>query len=140
MIIHSLIACAVFGALGMACSGSGGADVVVGASPTEPDGTLTLRWTIAGTTDPAACDDNNVDQIDISITDPNNGDEIAGFQQDCRAFQTDIPLAPGDYAAAARMVDGSGHALTTDVQVAPFTLVGNDQLVQDIDFPDSSFF
>ena len=114
--------------------------MVVAASPTEPDGHLTLRWTIAGTSDPAACDDNNANVIDISVTDPADGSEIAGFQQDCRAFETTIPLAPGSYAASARMVDASGQPVSTDVPVAPFTLVGNDELVQDVDFPDSSFF
>lgn len=139
MIARSLIAIAAI-AMVAACSGSGSAEVVSTANPTEPNGHLTLRWTIAGTTDPAACDDNNATSIDISVTDPGTGDEIAGFQQDCRAFETSIALAPGDYAAAARMVDGSGHAVTTDVPVAPFTLVGNDELVQDVDFPDNSFF
>ena len=140
MMLRSLIAVAAVAMAAVAWSGSADGDVVVGASPTEPDGRLTLRWTIAGTTDPTACDDNNADVIDISITDPNDGSEIAGFQQDCHAFETTIPLAPGSYAAAARMVDGSGRAVSTDVPVAPFTLAGNDELVQDVDFPDSSFF
>lgn len=140
MITRSLFGILAAGMTALACSGSGDAEVTVAQNPTEPNGHLTLRWTIAGTTDPRACDDNDVDVIDISVTDPADGSEIAGFQQDCRAFETSISLAPGHYAAAARMVDNGGHAVTTDVPVAPFTLVGNDELVQDVDFPDDSFF
>lgn len=141
MIGRSLLAVAAVAMAMVACGGGhSSGDVVVAAAPTEPDGHLTLRWTIAGTTDPVACDDNHAAAIDISVIDPADGSEIAGFQQDCRAFETSIALAPGSYAASARMVDGAGHTLTTDVPVAPFTLVGNDELVQDVDFPDSSFF
>jgi len=126
-------------ALAMACSGSGDA-TVESSNPNLPDGHLTLRWTISGSTDPTACDDSGSTVIDISVTDPNDGSEIAGFQQDCGAFETDIALAPGSYAASARLVDANGKATTTDVPVAPFTLNGNDTLVQDVDFPTNSFF
>lgn len=128
-------------ALGAAACSSGddGPSTVV-VDPNEPLSTLTLRWTIDGATDPAACHQSRADVIDISILDPTSNGEIQAFQQTCETFETSITLAPGAYKARARLVDNGGHVRTTDVPIREFVLNGNDELVQDVDFPPDSFF
>jgi hypothetical protein len=125
-------------ALAVACSNRASEPVEV-ITPSEPLATLTLRWTLAGSTDPAACTQAAADKIDISVLDP-AGAEIAGFQQTCAFFRTSITLVPGPYAARARLVDAADQARTTDVTIPTFTVQSNEVLVQDIDFPHDSFF
>jgi hypothetical protein len=136
--MRSVVVAVALAALGLACGGtSEPVEVVV---PAEPLATLTLRWSLAGSTDPATCAESVADRIDISVIDPGTGGEIAGFQQTCEAFHTSITLVPGAYAARARLVDAADHARTTDVTVPTFTVQSNEVLVQDIDFPRDSFF
>lgn len=120
--------------------GSGSAEVSTVVVPTEPLSTLTLRWSVAGSFDPNACVLAFADRIDISIVEPGTGGELAAYQQSCETFATSITLSPGTYAALARLVDTAGQARTTDVVVPTFTVFGNDELIQDIDFPAESFF
>lgn len=128
-------------ALGIAgCSTESDGPSTVVVEPNEPLATLTLRWTIDGTTDPATCHQSGSDVIDISILDPSSNGEIQAFQQTCETFETSITLAPGAYKARARLVASDGTARTTDVPVREFVLNGNDELVQDVDFPADSFF
>jgi hypothetical protein len=126
-------------ALAAACGSNTATPATVVVAPNEPASTLTLRWSLDGSTDPASCNQSGVDVIDISIVSPDTGGEIQAFQQQCAAFSTSITLEPGTYGARARLVDSQGIARTTDVSVPPFTLVGGDELVQTVDFPADSF-
>ncbi|MEP7122496.1 MAG: hypothetical protein ABJE95_16360 [Byssovorax sp.] len=102
------------------------------------DGALVIEWTINGSTDPHQCSQESATRLEI-IVDPGVGQPSA-FSQDCEAFSAAITLAPGSYSASAVLVDESGKARTTQVDIDPFTIRGNDELHTPIDFPASSFF
>jgi hypothetical protein len=110
------------------------------AAPAPPpvEGTLTVDWTIDGSTDPDKCNQSAVTTIDIVVT-RDDGSPAGTFQQACPTFATSIPLAQGSYTARATLLDGNGVARTTSVAINPFTLAGNDELRVPIDFPANSF-
>lgn len=123
-----------------ACGGSGSTtETTTVVAPTEPDATLTVRWSLAGSLDPNSCPQSSAYLIDISIMDPVTGDELEAFQAACETFATSITLAPGTYDARARLLDPARDARTTDVRIPTFTLNSNEELVQDVDFPADSF-
>ena len=127
---------AVVGALAAlpACTTSAGTDVVVAG-----DGTLTVDWTIGDAKDPRDCRDEAADSIDIVVTDPGGG-VVGEFNDVCEAFATSISLAPGSYSGDATLLSTGGNPRTTAVDLGPFTIYGNDELVVPIDFPLDSFF
>lgn len=110
--------------------------VIVG---TEPAATLIVDWTIELRADPRDCALSGAASIEITVV-ADSGFDAGTFVQDCAAFSTSIPLAPGTYAASAQLVDIAGVPRTTAVTLAPFTLFRNDQLVVPVDFPADSFF
>ncbi len=97
-----------------------------------------LDWTINGSTDSNQCNQASATRLEI-IVDPGVG-QPSTFSQDCDAFATSITLAPGRYSASAVLVDASGSARTTQIDIDPFTIRGDDELHTPIDFPASSFF
>lgn len=102
------------------------------------DGALVIDWTINGSTDPNQCNQASATTLEI-IVDPGAGQPSA-FSPDCEAFGATITLAPGRYSASAVLVDANGTARTTQVDIDPFTIRGDDELHAPIDFPASSFF
>jgi hypothetical protein len=102
------------------------------------DGVLVIDWTINGSTDPNQCNQASASRLEI-IVDPGVG-QASTFSQDCDAFATSITLEPGNYSASAVLVDANGTARTTQVDIDPFTIRGDDELHTPIDFPASSFF
>lgn len=117
---------------------------VVGTTTTDPpvvvvgDGALVIDWTINGVTDPNQCSQASATTLEIIVV-PSGG-HASTFSQDCEAFATSITLAPGTYSASAVLVDANGTARTTQVDINPFTIHGDDELHTPIDFPASSFF
>lgn len=107
--------------------------VVTGSS------TLTVTWTVDGTSDPGACDAEGADTIDV-VVESASGALMSEVVDDCRAGITHVSLPPGDYRADAALLDSAGHEITTRVDLGPMTLFGSDDLVVDADFPPDSFF
>jgi hypothetical protein len=101
------------------------------------DGALVIDWTIDGTTDPNECSQSSSATLEI-IVDPGVGQPTT-FSQDCEAFGASITLAPGSYSASAVLVDANGKARTTQIDIDPFTIRGNDELHTPINFPANSF-
>lgn len=102
------------------------------------DGALVIDWTINDTADPNQCAQASAARLEI-IVDPGVG-QPSTFSQDCETFATSITLAPGTYSASAVLVDANGKARTTQIDIDPFTIRGNDELHTPINFPASSFF
>ena len=102
------------------------------------DGVLVLDWTINGSTESNQCHQASATRLEI-IVDPGVG-QPSTFSQDCDAFATSIALEPGRYSASAVLVDVNGSARTTQVDIDPFTIRGDDELHTPIDFPANSFF
>lgn len=109
--------------------------VVVGADT----GFLIVDWSISGYQDPALCRQSDVDVINISI-ETSRGDFVGEFEDVCEAFSTSIELVPDDYVGDAILLDPSGSARTTAVDLGFIQIFGNDELVVPIDFPPDSFF
>jgi hypothetical protein len=99
---------------------------------------LVVDWTINGSTDGNQCNQASATRLEI-IVDSGVG-QPSTFSQDCEAFAARISLAPGRYSASAVLVDANGNARTTQVDIDPFRIFGNDELHTPIDFPASSFF
>jgi hypothetical protein len=113
-------------------------DRVTVIEPTNPASTLTVRWTIAGKTDPAQCQQSVSPTFQVRVIDT-SGREIGAWQQTCTAFATSITLNPGTYTARALLLDEAQRPRTTEVSIERFTLVGGDELITDVDFPSDSF-
>lgn len=109
--------------------------VVVGAGT----GFLVVDWSIGGYQDPALCRQSDADVINVSIQ-TSRGDFVGEFEDACEAFSTSIELAPDDYVGDAILLDTSGSARTTAVDLGFIEIFGNDELVAPIDFPPDSFF
>jgi hypothetical protein len=131
---------ALLAALSLALSGcvaesTDSRPIVVGADT----GFLIVDWSISGYQDPALCRQSDADVINIAV-ETDGGSLVGEFEDVCEAFETSIELAPGDYFADALLLDASGSARTTAVDLGFFEIFGNDELVVPIDFPPDSFF
>lgn len=109
------------------------------AIPVVTDGTLTVDWTVDGRTDPDECAQGDAASIDI-VVQTVGGAHVGEFDDACDAFETSIDLEPGDYVANAVLLDADGRERTTAVDMEPFTILGDDELVVPIDFPARSFY
>lgn len=103
------------------------------------NGLLVVDWSISGAQDPAICQQSDADVINIAVESA-RGDSVGEFEDVCEAFQTSIELAPGEYFADALLLDPSGDARTTAVDLGAFEIFGNDELVVPVDFPSDSFY
>jgi hypothetical protein len=107
--------------------------------PGQTPGSLTLRWTVEGRTDPNLCVLGNASTFDVVLT-TTAGQFVGEFQAGCSAFATTVSsLAPGGYYGSAELLDGAGRARTTAISINAFTIVENSDLVVDLDFPADSF-
>lgn len=105
----------------------------------EYSGTLTLEWTINGSTDPDQCNQSVATDLDVVVSTP-DGEIIGEFLQPCGDGTTTIELAPGAYVADAALLDGAGYSRTTLVNVNPFVIDSDTDLWILLDFPASSFY
>jgi hypothetical protein len=101
-------------------------------------GEAVVDWTINGDKNPSECRQSDARSVVITVY-SRGGRTLGDFEQDCEAFETAIPLPPGDYTAEATLLDYDGYERTTSVAISPFSLYGDDTVVLDIDFPASSF-
>jgi hypothetical protein len=115
-------------------------DVVIETTtPPAPSlSTLVVRWTISGTRNPDECVKANATEIEVSVS--QSGREIGAWRQRCETFALSITLHPGHYEASAFLLAADGRIRTTQVQMDPFILRGNDTLEIPVDFPASSFY
>jgi hypothetical protein len=102
------------------------------------EGTLTIDWSINGSTDPNQCNQSSAVSIEITVF-ASADDSGSTFADACNAFITSIPLARGDYAASAVLVDVNDNPRTTVLDIDPFRILGEDELDIPIDFPANSF-
>jgi hypothetical protein len=127
-------------AIAVACTGC-----VAEATDSRPvvvesgNGLLVVDWSISGDQDPAVCQQSDADVINVAV-ETSGGSFIGEFEDACEAFSTAIELTPGDYFADALLLDPSGTARTTAVDLGFFEIFGDDELVVPVDFPPSSFY
>src|SRR5262249_39734575 len=110
-----------------------------GGTVTPTSGALTVRWSIDGSFDPNLCDAYAAPTMDVRALSQNSG-VVYEQTADCHTFSSTLSLPPGDYTANATLLDPGGHARTTTVNLSPFTVASGSDVVEDADFPRSSFF
>lgn len=100
------------------------------------EGTLIVDWSIELSQNESKCTQSATDYIEITVS----GRDGGTFTQSCEDFATSLNLNAGDYTATAILVDSSGRARTTRVDLRAFTIYGNDTLTIPVDFPSDSFY
>ena len=104
-----------------------------------PTGLLVVDWSLSGLQDPAICRQSGADVINIAV-ETADGVPLGEFEDVCEAFETSIELEAGDYFGDAVLLDGSGAARTTPVDLGLVRIFGDDELVVPVDFPSDSFY
>jgi len=134
-----ILACAALPVALGGCAVEAGGTVGPGPGPAPTSGALTVRWSIDGSFDPNLCDVYTAPTMDVRVLSQNDG-RLYEQTADCHSFSTTVSLPVGDYTANATLLDPGGHARTTTVNLSPFTVSSGGDVVQDADFPRSSFF
>jgi hypothetical protein len=122
-----------------ACTVESGGTVGPAPGPSPTTGALTVRWSIDGSFDPNLCDVYTAPTMDVRVLSQSTG-QIFEQNADCHSFSTTITLPADNYTANATLLDPGGHARTTTVDLSAFTVGSGADIVEDADFPRSSFF
>jgi hypothetical protein len=103
-------------------------------------GAVIVDWTIRGNKDPTDCLNSGATTIHIALAD-SSGALPMEFVQSCTAFATTITgLIPDTYTGTVELLDASGTARTTSVNLVPFNVFGGRTVAIAVDFPANSFF
>ena len=132
-------ACLAFGTSGCFVEASTDAGPPPPGPPVPVAGSLTLRWTVDEVTDPNVCNMGNAAKLDLVLT-TSSGRFVGEFLAACTSFSATISsLTEGGYAGTAQLLDSAGRPRTTVIDLEPFTILGNSNLILDLDFPADSF-
>lgn len=101
-------------------------------------GDLFVDWTIDDVKDPRDCARFDADAISIVI-ETRFGRYFDRHTRDCEDFDTRIALPPGDYRGHAELTDVFGAAVTTSIELEPFSIHFDDDAYAPINFPLDSF-
>jgi hypothetical protein len=102
-------------------------------------GTLTMLWTVDGTTDPDACIYLGGGPIDFELLIDEGTEAVADVQAPCEDFGLSVDLSPGTYTGYATLVDLNDDAVTTTLPLERLVIVEDTELTVDVDFPLESF-
>lgn len=122
--------------LASACTVQTTPPILVSQAP----GAVVVDWTIRGSKDVGDCQVSGATTIHVALAD-SSGRLPMEYLQDCAAFATTIGgLVPDLYTGTVELLDASGNARTTSVNLAPFNVVANTTTTLGVDFPANSFF
>lgn len=135
--IRSIAAVALIAAVAAPLSGC-----VVTTADDEPlpaplAGTLTVNYTIEGTTDPSVCSYYGVVDIELVVY-VASGAFVAEEQAYCSDFQVSIALPSGTYSADVTLVDDVDRAMSVSKPLYDLRVLTDAELVVDLDFPPAS--
>jgi hypothetical protein len=123
---------------------SAGCTVGLGASTDLPPvsvdqatGSLTVRWLVAGTTDPSVCDAYAASAVELVVYDE-SGNEVTTADEPCGSFSLTLALPEGTYTAEATLVDASSGARSVTKPLSAIEVVAGTDIAIDLDFPASS--
>jgi hypothetical protein len=103
----------------------------------DPIGTLEVRWTIDGSTNPIDCLDFGADRLELRIYDGRDLiDEVEPF---CEDFGVALDMFDGIYDGEATLVDSADFAVTVTEPLDNIDIIAGTTLTIDIDFPIDSF-
>ena len=103
----------------------------------DPVGTLEVRWTIDGLTDPLDCADFGVDRMELQIYD--GGRLVDEFEPYCEDFGISVDLFDGIYDGTATLIDSFDNPATSTEQLEAIDIIAGTTLTIDVDFPIGSF-
>jgi hypothetical protein len=120
------------------------AGCTVNGAPPPPivitSGAVIIDWTIRGAKDTNDCQDSGATTLHVALAD-SSGALPTEYVQSCTAFATTISnLVPDTYTGTVELLDASGNARTTSVNLAPFDVIGGRTVTVGVDFPANSFF
>jgi hypothetical protein len=115
------------------------AGVSPGPPPPPPDvtGSVTIRWTIAGSDSPVQCAYYAVDNLKLDIHD-DTGASVTSIEASCEAFNVTVDLDPGTYNADATLVDVNDKPTSLSLPIDDIKVTTGTDLAIDIDFPARS--
>jgi hypothetical protein len=102
-----------------------------------PVGTLEVRWTIDGLTDPLDCADFGVDRLEVRIYD--RGTLVDELEPYCEDFSVSLDMLDGIYDADATLVDSFDNAVSVTEPLDAIDIIEGTTLSIDVDFPIDSF-
>jgi hypothetical protein len=132
-LVIPLAACALSGA-SLGCSVSVERPTVTAPVPA---GTLTVRWLVAGGTDPGACAAFGASLFEIVVYDE-AGNPVLSGNAACSNFAITVDLAEGTYSADVTLTDAAGSSRSTTKVLSAIDVVAGTDLAIDVDFPTSS--
>lgn len=95
--------------------------------PTRPFGTLELRWSIDGETDPAACEALDATAFEVIVFD--EGYFVTEREVPCSEFEASIELFVDDYVARSTLVDQYDFPVTRRI-VEDFFLIEDGEVTR----------
>jgi hypothetical protein len=107
-------------------------------APVLGPSSLVVDWTIDDTKDPFECQQGDVSDIEIVLTDTATGVSET-YLEACESFATEIELAPGDYDGEASLVTPLGEYRTTAVGLGLIATFEDEQSEVFVNFPADSF-
>jgi hypothetical protein len=105
--------------------------------PGAPVGTLEVRWTIDGATDPLDCSDFAVDRLELVIYD--GADVVDEVEPFCEDFGVTLDMIDGVYDADATLIDSFDNSATVTKPLNAIDIIAGTTLTIDVDFPVDSF-
>jgi hypothetical protein len=132
----ALVGWAPWGLLGL-CAGAAGCSVSARLGPPE-SGSLTVDWSIEGSTNPGTCNQKGAPTFALIVYD-DSGANVGQFDSPCAAFTNTITLTPGRYSAGAVLLNDSGSAVSTTVPIDGLDIESGTDLDAPVDFPSNSF-
>lgn len=100
-------------------------------------GTLTVDYTIAGSTDSVLCDSYGVTDAELVVY-TSSGAYVTELYAPCPDFRVSVSIEPGLYIADVTLVDGADRAVSITKPLDAIRVVTDTELVIDVDFPPDS--
>lgn len=105
---------------------------VPGGTAGTSSGTLTITWTVSGSTDPYACYDIYADSLEILLAD--SGGSYDPIVAPCSDFIATIELADGTYDAALTLIDTANHSVSDTLHLSSLVIRSGTDLTSDTSF------
>ena len=109
----------------------------IDAPPPLDYGTLSIEYTMAGSTDPALCASYGVSDAELIVY-TTRGAFVAETESECERFWVSVSLDPGIYNADVTLVDPGDRAMSITKPLYSLEVLRDAELVVDVDFPPDS--
>jgi hypothetical protein len=123
------------------CAATSGCIVVDDTNPPSSTsyGVLTALWTLDNANDVDVCSYYGVDRVDVVIFD-DDGYDVGGAQPFCEDFGVSFDVSAGWYSTEVTLLDVNGNIVSDTVGVVDLLVERDNEVIVDIDFPDSSIY